>query len=91
MMLRSDFCQGLPRGSSAPPRRQDDDNDEDDEDNAMHEECGFVMFCAFSVIFKKKYIKTTTTIKQTMENYFSSRLAFVSLSSATLKCSVACV
>lgn len=38
------------------PRRQDDDDDEDDDDDddAMHEECGFVMFCAFSVIFKKK-------------------------------------
>lgn len=35
------------------PQRQDDND-------AMHEECGFVMFCAFSVIFKKQ--KQTKTI-----------------------------
>lgn len=54
-MLSSDFCQGLPRGSSAPPGGlPEQDGNDDEDDDAMHEECGFVMFCAFSVMYKKK-------------------------------------
>lgn len=55
-MLSSGFCQGLPRGSSVPPGGlpEQDGNDDEDDDDAMHEECGFVMFCAFSVMYKKK-------------------------------------
>lgn len=79
-MLSSGFCQGLPRGSSVPPGGlpEQDGNDDEDDDDAMHEECGFVMFCAFSVMYKKNK-KTTQTKKQ--KHDFSSRRAFVSLSS----------
>lgn len=64
-MLSSDFCQGLPRGSSAPPGGlPEQDGNDDEDDDAMHEECGFVMFCAFSVMYKKKKTKQTKRKKK---------------------------
>lgn len=66
-MLSSDFCQGLPRGSSAPPGGlPEQDGNDDDDDDAMHEECGFVMFCAFSVMYKKKKNKANKETKNTI-------------------------
>lgn len=66
-MLSSDICQGLPRGSSAPPGGlPEQDGNDDEDDDAMHEECGFVMFCAFSVMYKKKQKQSKQRNKNTI-------------------------